>query len=129
MEMQSHIESRKNTEIWDTIETKIVKPIIDSKMFDNITKIKVDSNLIQNLCGIFDVNSFEVRGPNELKGMATQGPNLSGIYWHAAIPAHSCIANAMITIDAQYNLKLFASNDIQEGSNIYINYASVLLVS
>lgn len=127
MAMQSHVESRKGTSIWKKIEKNIVQPILESKMFDNF-EMKVDSNLIQSLSGIFDVNSFELRGPNELQGMTATGPNLGAIYFHAAIPAHNCVSNAMITIDAQYNLKLFASNDIPKGSCIYINYASILLV-
>lgn len=52
-----------------------------------------------------------------------------GLYVQAALMAHDCVANTMITIDECKNLKVFACVDIKAGEIVYNNYTTVLLVS
>lgn len=81
-------------------------------------------DLVQKICGILDVNSFELRSPGGLGESL-----LRGLYPQTSLIAHDCRGNTHITVDDKFQLTVFASLSIQEGEIIYFNYTSSLSVS
>lgn len=85
-----------------------------------------DKNLVQKVCAAIDVNSFEVRGPPiPALGYAE---TLRGVYLQAALLAHDCIANTLISINDNNALVCHASKDIKKGEVIFYNYTDPLKV-
>lgn len=62
MKMPAHLNERRGTDVWDFCEKRIVNPLINSEIFCNFPE-QPDSELIQKICGILDVYSFQIRGP------------------------------------------------------------------
>lgn len=62
MKMPNHLNERKGTDVWDFCEKRIVNPLMSSEIFCEFP-VKPDEELIQTICGILDVNSFQIRGP------------------------------------------------------------------
>lgn len=65
LNMESHCDKRRDTSIWNRHSTSVVEPlknVIDvlSQSNSNI----FDEDFIQKICGILDVNTFEVRTKN-----------------------------------------------------------------
>lgn len=81
------------------------------------------SEMIQQLCGILDVNSFELRSPGGMDGLL-----LRGLYLEASMMAHDCRGNVHVTADDNFHLTVYASIPIKEGDTIFFNYTSSLLV-
>lgn len=81
------------------------------------------SEYLQKLCGILDVNSFELRSPGGLDSLL-----LRGLYAEASLMAHDCRGNTHLTVDDNFHLTIYASLPIQEGDVIFFNYTSSLLV-
>nr|CAD7448336.1 unnamed protein product [Timema bartmani] len=54
------------------------------------THLQFDEELIHTICGLFEVNAFEIR--------TTHGSNLRGLYPQTAIMSHNCVANTSHTI-------------------------------
>lgn len=54
---------------------------------------------------------------------------MRGLYAQAALLAHDCIGNTLITVDNNQLLKVYASIDIKSGEIIYNNYTASLYVS
>jgi len=83
------------------------------------------------VCGILDVNSFEIRIQTDVAHQDGEMPNpllstvevLKASYFEAAMMAHSCVANAQISIGADHQMVVRAQVPIHRGDTIYINYA------
>lgn len=89
------------------------------------TEIEAPSaKLVQKLCGILDVNAFELRTPDGLDGLL-----LRGLYSEATLMAHDCRGNTHLTVDDNFQLTVYASVAIKENEPILFNYTSSLLVS
>lgn len=115
MNLEAHLEERRNTHVWKERQEEI--EILKSfEFFEN------DEDL-QRLCGIIDVNSFELRSPGTLDSA------LRGLYAEAALMAHDCRGNTHLTVDDDFQLTVYASQSIDEGEPILFNYTSSLLVS
>jgi hypothetical protein len=82
------------------------------------------AELMQKLCGILDVNAFELRTPDALDGLL-----LRGLYTEATLMAHDCRGNTHLTVDDNFRLTVYASIAIKENEPILFNYTSSLLVS
>lgn len=122
--MEHHSKERKETDIWSFCENKVIKPLLTTNILKDFS-IEINEDLIQQICGILDVNSFEIRGSMGLEG----GTNIRGIYPEAAMFAHSCVSNTLTSVDSKYNLRIHASVDIKKGEPIFINYTRTLYVS
>lgn len=85
-----------------------------------------DNNLVQKVCAVVDVNSFEVRGP-PIPAIGCS-EILRGVFLKAALMAHDCVANTHIAIDDSNVLICHASTDIKKGETIYYNYTDPLKV-
>lgn len=53
---------------------------------------------------------------------------MRGLYPRAAIPAHDCVGNTFITLDASMTMRIYSSRDIRAGETIYNNYTSAIFV-
>ncbi|XP_051162297.1 SET domain-containing protein SmydA-8-like [Leptopilina boulardi] len=121
-EMEDHSIKRRNTEIWQEREESVVDVFREMKLIS--ANDKNAGELVQKICGILDVNSFELRSPG---GMG-ESP-LRGLYLKTSLIAHECRGNTHITVDDKFQLTVFASLPIQKGEIIYFNYTSSLLGS
>lgn len=65
MKMESHCVQRQNTNIWRLHQKKIVEPL---RAIGLLQYEGIPDEFIQRLCGILDVNAFEIRTntPNEV---------------------------------------------------------------
>jgi len=84
-----------------------------------------DAEFVQKICGILDVNSFEVRGPPSKSG---ETEKLRGIYLRAALMAHDCVANTHLAVGDDFEMSIHASVPIPLGHPIYFNYTSAMQV-
>lgn len=66
MNLESHCAQRQNTNIWLLHEKKIVEPL---RAIGFLECEAITDKFVQRLCGILDVNSFEIRTntPNEVQ--------------------------------------------------------------
>lgn len=65
LSMESHCDKRRNTMIWDMHVRSVIEPLKDVvKSFTQLNGNEVDEDFIQKICGILDVNTFEVRTQN-----------------------------------------------------------------
>lgn len=63
-----------------------------------------------------------------LKNVLIQEIPVRGLYPRAALPAHDCIGNTFITLDASMTMRIYSSRDIRAGETIYNNYTSAIFV-
>ncbi|KAK0098482.1 hypothetical protein PV326_008080 [Microctonus aethiopoides] len=119
--LEAHLEARRGTNVWKDREENIINVLKSLKIID-----KAEENnffeLLQRLCGILDVNSFELRSPGSLDNSL-----LRGLYLEAALMAHDCRGNTHLTVDDDFLLTIYASRPIDEGEVISFNYTSSLL--
>ena len=81
---------------------------------------------MQKICGILDVNSFEIRCPDDEQ---ISGDQLRGIYKEAAFMSHDCIGNAHVSLNDFFEMTIHASVPIKSGQAIFFNYANPFEVS
>lgn len=67
--LESHCSMRRNTVIWNAHTKNVVTPMRESGLTAELNKRwplpwPIDDDFIQKICGILDVNTFEVRTPN-----------------------------------------------------------------
>lgn len=146
LSMESHCSVRRDTLIWNTHAKNVVKPLREAGITAAMNEGRqlpctIDDHFVQKICGILDVNTFEVRTPNFEVGASAfvashchwrvyllQEFPVRGLYTQAALLAHDCIGNTFITVDNVRRLKIFAAVDIASGEIIYNNYTATLYV-
>ncbi|XP_076662818.1 uncharacterized protein LOC143366016 isoform X2 [Andrena cerasifolii] len=119
--MEAHIDERRNTPIWRDGEVNVINVMKTLHLIPNSGA--ETSELLQQLCGILDVNTFELRSPGGLDGLL-----LRGLYGEATLMAHDCRGNTHLTVDDNFQLTVYASLPIAAGEPILFNYTSSLLV-
>lgn len=62
--MEGHESTRKSLPIWKFIENYVIKPLMS---VDSMKDLGIDEQFIQKVCGILDVNTFELRITNVSK--------------------------------------------------------------
>ncbi|CAG4991158.1 unnamed protein product [Colias eurytheme] len=119
IKLETHLDKRRNSSVWEFYENT-VKFLESLGLPENAD----DQNLVQKVCAAIDVNSFEVRGPP----IPTLGyaETLRGIYLQAALLAHDCVGNTLISINDNNVLLCHASQDIKKGDMIFYNYTDPL---
>lgn len=120
--MEHHCKERKETEIWNFCDNKVIKPLLSTNILNDFS-MEIGEEMLQQICGVLDVNTFEIRGSME------GGTNIRGIYPEAAMFAHSCISNTLTSVDSKNNLRIHAAVEIKKGEPIFINYTNTLYVS
>lgn len=120
LQMESHLEERRNSKIWQELQKCAVEPVLQAGLTKQLKDGEsVDETLLQKFLGIIDVNCFEVRAPDE--------GQLRGLYPRTALMAHSCVANVQISNDENYLMKAYATHDVMKGELLYNCYTNVLL--
>lgn len=65
LSMESHCDKRRDTLIWNTHLERVIGPLMNLPAIKTILKqVNIDEVFLQKLCGILDVNTFEVRTKN-----------------------------------------------------------------
>ncbi|XP_046389919.1 SET domain-containing protein SmydA-8-like [Ischnura elegans] len=115
MELEGHLEARKGTLIWKSVDEGIVYILYKLGLISS-----KERDLFQKICAILDVNSFEVRGP--------EGDPLRAIYPTAALLSHDCLPSTCIAHEpSDVTLIIRAAFDLKCGDLITHNYAGTLV--
>ncbi len=110
----SHLEQRRNTEIFRLVEHNIA-----NFMRNGLKLTQFDSETIQRVCGILDTNSFEIR----FRGRVST----RGLYPTASLMNHECIANTRHVFDPDdWRIRILAMKEIQAGERISATYTQSL---
>ncbi|XP_058831016.1 SET domain-containing protein SmydA-8-like [Topomyia yanbarensis] len=126
MRMEAYLEERRGTEIWDVHEKCVVKPLLENGIFENFGDLEVTGELIQRICGILDMNTFELRGNDDSPGM--QLHNLArGLFPKTALMTHSCIPNTLLSIDGSSNVRVYTTVPVKMGEILHNSYTRSLL--
>ncbi|GAB1863097.1 MSTAA protein [Camponotus japonicus] len=118
--MKAHLNKRISTLVWKENEIDVVNVIQKLRMPDKTEPPSAE--LIQKLCGILDINTFELRSPSILDGLL-----LRGLYIEASLMSHDCRGNTHLTMDDNFQLTVYASVPIKQDEPILFNYTSSLL--
>ncbi|KAL0124887.1 hypothetical protein PUN28_006630 [Cardiocondyla obscurior] len=118
--MEAHLDKRINTPVWKDREVNVVDIIRRFRMPAGIEPPSAE--LMHKLCGILDVNAFELRSPDAVDSFL-----LRGLYIEATLMAHDCRGNTHLTVDDNFQLTIYASVAIKQDEPILFNYTSSLL--
>ncbi|XP_065369562.1 SET domain-containing protein SmydA-8-like [Calliphora vicina] len=120
LQLMSHLEKRRKSAIWQERNKQIVQPILKSNL-KNYFQLgcKLDEEFLQHLCGVLDVNTYEIRAPDVA--------SMSGLYLKGSLLAHQCCPNANVAIDDLYRIKIYANRDIDKEEMVTNCYTNVLL--
>ncbi|XP_059471578.1 SET domain-containing protein SmydA-8-like [Neocloeon triangulifer] len=118
-QLEAHLDARKESGAWFECERNVVKVLHNHGLLMNYPE-----QAIQKVCGLLDVNCFEVRGPPDETG---RSESLRGIYPNAAFMAHSCFSNTHLAIGPEYTLIVKAAANIAAGDAIVFNYTDTLI--
>lgn len=77
--MEHHTEIRRNTESWNTDKVNIVGYLHGPCKL----KERFSEELIQQACGLLEVNAFEAK--------TAKGHKIRGLFTNASILSHSCV--------------------------------------
>lgn len=121
--LEAHLEERKNTWIWRSHEINVVRILKDLGIEE-----AGETDLVQTICGILDVNSFEIRSPEFTEVPTNANEFLRGVYLEAALMTHDCTGNTHLGVDDEFKLSVHASRDIKKGEAIFFNYSNGLMV-
>lgn len=91
--MEYHEASRSNSDTWKADQINVVGYLHGPCKLRN----RYSEKLIQQACGILEVNSFE--------GRSASGHSIRCIFPKTAIMAHTCVPNTMHTILPSENFK------------------------
>ncbi|XP_012268041.2 SET domain-containing protein SmydA-8-like [Athalia rosae] len=117
LQMEDHINERRGTPVWRDRNENVVQILQKFGLIGND-----GTELLQRLCGILDVNCFELRSPDNSRNHL-----LRAIYVDAALIAHDCRGNTHLTVDDEHRLTIYASAFIAKGATIYFNYTASFL--
>lgn len=157
LSMESHCTERRGTWIWNQHAKNVIQPLRDINIDGVFESVQapwtLTDDFLQKICGALDVNTFEVRTQyfEVWKMFSVDFPlhisiefksplllllcsnnkdfPVRGLYTQAALLAHDCIGNTLITVDNDKLLKVYACTDIKAGEIIYNNYTASLYVS
>ncbi|XP_055600242.1 SET domain-containing protein SmydA-8-like [Uranotaenia lowii] len=126
MKMEAHMDARRGTEIWAMHEKYVVRPLLEGGAFGKFSHLDVGEDDLQRVCGIFDVNAFEIRGSWDGEGVSLKNNVIRGLYPKTALITHGCVTNTMISVDNNYNLRLYATVPIGKDDMMLYNYTRCL---
>ncbi|XP_063243624.1 SET domain-containing protein SmydA-8-like [Bacillus rossius redtenbacheri] len=116
--MEAHLGRRRGTAVWRSHQA-VVDKALQAAGFAGPD----DGELVQRLCGVLDVNCFEVRSPGAAPQEALR---LRAVYPRAALMAHDCVANTHLAVDDRFTLAVHASVAVPRGAPLFFNYAATL---
>ena len=113
--LQSHVQDRRDTVAWNFVskniaphlKTVLTACILSSECHLCSTKFNLqiladelpdlNDELIQEVCGIIDVNSFEIRHPSSIQTGQRWKNTLRGLFARASMMNHNCIPNVQVS--------------------------------
>ncbi|XP_055840242.1 SET domain-containing protein SmydA-8 [Episyrphus balteatus] len=119
LKVNAHLEEYLKSETWIEHKQKVVEPILQSGIVEHFQNIKVNEEILQQLCSLLDLHSYEITNRD--------GDQVRGIYLQAPTIPHSCIPNTLMAIDDDFNLKIYATLPIRQGELIYNSYTNPLM--
>nr|XP_018906177.1 PREDICTED: protein msta-like isoform X1 [Bemisia tabaci] len=111
--LETHEKERRGSVRWSVIQRFVVQELQEAGVISN------DAELMHKLCSIIDVNSFEIRGPENASGRAER---FKGIYLKASLMSHSCVPNTHLAVSNDFQLILRAAVPVEKGEIISFNY-------
>ncbi|XP_017051435.1 SET domain-containing protein SmydA-8 [Drosophila ficusphila] len=124
LEMQSHEEERKGTDLHEEAEKRVVNYLQQRFLRRlNQTKPKLlhdcGSELLHRLCGIIETNFMVIELPS--------GVELSGLFRQACMMEHACQPNCDFQFDAiTQQIAVRAGCDLRKGEHLQITYTNIL---
>ncbi|XP_005188645.2 SET domain-containing protein SmydA-8 [Musca domestica] len=120
LQMEAHLEKRRNTKIWQEHDRDIVQPLLQSNIWRGFEMApNINGDFLQKILAIWDVNSHEIRAPD--------AEIMRGLYPQVSLLAHNCCPNANQAIDDQYRMKVYANREIGRGEVVTNSYTNLLL--
>ncbi|KAL7738539.1 hypothetical protein ACLKA6_006844 [Drosophila palustris] len=126
LEMQTHEEERRGTELQQEAEQRIVgylqqrflRHLKANKKHESLLN-EYESELLHRLCGIIETNYMAIE-------LAT-GVELSGLFRQACMMEHACQPNCYFQFDpATHRIMVRAGCDIKKGDHLKITYTNIL---
>lgn len=118
MQLESHLDERRQ----DAEVCQRVQHILE-RIMNHLEVDSVDSETISLICGILDINSFEVAIPRE---KCSAGGVVQALYKIGCLPEHNCIPNTYKAFDADLSMTLRAACPIGAGQHITLTYTDSL---
>uniref|UniRef100_A0A1B0B1W6 MYND-type domain-containing protein n=1 Tax=Glossina palpalis gambiensis TaxID=67801 RepID=A0A1B0B1W6_9MUSC len=122
LDMQSHEEERKGTELQEDAEERIVSYLNSNFLLKPTQKFlsEYDGMLLRRICGIIETNYMCVSLPT--------GIELSGLFYTACMMEHSCQPNCYFSFDRHngFRISVIAGRTIQKGEHLKIMYSNIL---
>ncbi|XP_017112413.1 SET domain-containing protein SmydA-8 [Drosophila elegans] len=124
LEMQSHEEDRRGTELHDEAEKRVVS-YLQQRFLGRLKKTKPNllpdcgAELLHRLCGIIETNFMVIELPT--------GVELSGLFRQACMMEHACQPNCDFQFDAiTQQIAVRAGCDLRKGDHLRISYTNIL---
>jgi len=121
MAMQSHIEERRGTAIWERTKERVIdvmKKTLGIMVFEALCpEYDFSDETIQTIQGIMDTNKKEIR---------LSYADIEALYPVACLIEHSCQPNVKLNYSKHFQLSIIAGRDIEEGEHLSIMYTHAL---
>ncbi|CAB0037977.1 unnamed protein product [Trichogramma brassicae] len=127
MAMESHLDERRGAPVWQERELGVVSVLRKYGLEDDSS---ADPDELQRLCGVVDVNCFELRAPSSrpYQRESSQDDNclLRGLYATASIMSHECRGTACLAADESFSMSVYTAVPLARGQTVSFNYTSSL---
>jgi len=121
MSMQSHVEERKGTKIWEAVQERIVdvmKKTFGCMVFEAICpELDFSDETIQKITGIMDTNTKEIR---------LAYADVQALYPISCLMEHSCQPNVKLNYSKNFKITVSAGRNIREGEHLATMYTHAL---
>jgi len=121
MSLESHIDERRGTSIWDRVQERVVdvmKKTLGVMVFEAICpEYDFSDETIQKIQGILDTNKKEIR---------LSYSDVEAVYAIACLMEHSCQPNVKTSFSKELQISVMAGRDIEEGEHLSIMYTHAL---
>ncbi|KAH8285009.1 hypothetical protein KR054_003933 [Drosophila jambulina] len=124
LEMQSHEEERKGTELHEEAEKRVVS-YLDKRFLRRLRQTKPNlldecsTEMLHRLCGIIETNYMVIELPT--------GVELSGLFRQACMMEHACRPNCYFQFDATtQQIAVRAGGALRKGDHLQITYTNIL---
>ncbi|XP_062136266.1 SET domain-containing protein SmydA-8 [Drosophila sulfurigaster albostrigata] len=105
--------------MWQEHEEQVVRPIISSGLVEALPEQHLTTDILHAHCIRIDSNAFEVT--------ARDGDMLKGVYVCGASLPHHCVPNTVVSLDEQFNMKLYAAVPLEIGTVVHTSYTNPLM--
>ncbi|KAL7287967.1 hypothetical protein TKK_0018023 [Trichogramma kaykai] len=127
MAMESHLDERRGSPVWRERELGVVSVLRKYGLESSST----DPDELQRLCGVVDVNCFELRAPSSRAYQRESSQDddnclLRGLYATASIMSHECRGTVCLAVDESFSMSVYTAVPLGRGQVVSFNYTSSL---